>query len=267
MIRKFCVGRSLMRRALVAAAFALALTAPAGAAVKKVPYPEVKTEMPPPVPADGAFDAARKALAEAAAKKDLAALSALVAANFIATLGGEPAEQYDKAKDGLHNFKVAFGFRAFGKDADGDTDGGPQWELIADFAAEKNFARGRDANSACGPALPVPDAKAFERATALIEEPDQPAEWIYSIAELTLTASPDGGAVVGKAAAAALPVVGTSPPIRPGGPPPVHLELLLPSGKSGWTPVGAVKPLVADQLCFARQANGEWRISAYDQGE
>lgn len=255
-----------MRRIAVAAVALILALAPAAAAVKKVPYPAVKVEMPAPVKSDVAFDAARKALAEAAAKKDLAVLSALVAPGFVATVGGEPGEQYDKSKDGLHNFKVAFGFRPFGKDADGDTDLGPQWELIADFAAEKNVAQGRDANTACGPALPLPDAKAFERASALIEDPDQPAEWVYATSEITLTASPGGGAIVGKTAGTALPVIGTSPPLRPGGPPPVHLELLLPAGKSGWIAVGAVKPLVADQLCFAKQTNGDWKISAYDQG-
>lgn len=255
-----------MRRIAFAAVALILALAPAAAAVKKVPYPAVKVEMPAPVKGDAAFDAARKALAEAVAKKDLAALSALVAPGFVATVGGEPGEQYDKSKDGLHNFKVAFGFRPFGKDADGDTDLGPQWELIADFAAEKNFAQERDANTACGPALPLPDAQAFERASALIEDPDQPAEWVYAISEITLTASPGGGAVVGKTAGTALPVIGTSPPLRPGGPPPVHLELLLLSGKSGWVAVSAVKPLVADHLCFAKQTNGDWKISAYDQG-
>ena len=256
-----------MRHFAGAAVVLVLACAPAAAAVKKMAYPTVKVEMPAPFKGDVAFDAARKALAEAAAKKDLAALSTLVAPNFVATVGGEPGEQYDKTKDGLHNFKVAFGFRPFGKDADGDTDLGPQWALLADFAAEKNLAQGRDAGTACGPALPIPDAKAFERASALIEDPEQPAEWVYSMPELTLTARPGGGAIVGKSAGAALPVGGASPPLRPGGPPPVHLELLLPSGKSGWAAVGAVKPLVADQLCFAKQANGDWKISAYDQGD
>jgi len=48
---------------------------------------------------------------------------------------------------------------------------------------------------------------------------------------------------------------------------PAHLELLLPAGKSGWVAVGAVKPLSADQLCFAKQPSGDWKIAAYDQGE
>lgn len=256
-----------MRRLAAAAVALLLALVPAAAAVKKVAYPAVKVEMPAPFAGNAAFDAARKTLADALAKKDLAALSALVAPNFVTTVGGEPGERYDKSKDGLHNFKVAFGFRPFGKDADGDTDLGPQWELLADFAAERSFAQGRDANTMCGPALPVPDAKALERASALIEDPEQPAEWIYSMPEIALTASPGGGAVVGKTAGTALPVVGTSPPLRPGGPPPAHLELLLPAGKSGWVAVDAVKPLSADQLCFAKQPSGDWKIAAYDQGE
>jgi hypothetical protein len=259
-----------MARVLAALAFGLAVAlvpAPA-AAVKKVPYPEVKIEVPPPFKGDAAFDAARKALAEAVAKKDLAALSALVAPNFTWTTGGEPSGQYDKAKDGLHNFKVAFGFRPYGKDVDGETQDGPQWGLLADFAAEVNFAQTRNAETVCGPALPNPDGEAFERASHQIEEATQPAEWVYSLAELTLTANPGGGAPVGKAAGITLPVVGTKPPLRPGQPAnPTDLELLLPSGKSGWVPVSAVRPLSADQFCLAKAPGGEWKIAGYDQAE
>jgi hypothetical protein len=259
------MGRALAVSAALALAVALA-PAPA-AAVKRVAYPEVKVEAPPPFKGDAAFDAAKKALADAVAKKDLAALSALVAPNFVATTGGEPSDQYDNTKDGLHNFKVAFGFRPFGKNADGETEIGPQWELLGDFAAEMNYAKAGDA--VCGPALPVPNSSAFERATQQIEEPNQPAEWVYTLGEIALTASPGGGGTVGKAAGVALPVVGTNPPMRPGqaGPTPTHVELLLSSGKSGWVATGAVKALSSDQLCFAKQADAGWKIAGYDQAE
>jgi hypothetical protein len=47
---------------------------------------------------------------------------------------------------------------------------------------------------------------------------------------------------------------------------PTHFQLLLPSGKSGWAPVGAVRPLFVDRLCFAKVGN-DWKIAVYDQAE
>jgi hypothetical protein len=48
-------------------------------------------------------------------------------------------------------------------------------------------------------------------------------------------------------------------------PPPTHFEVLLPSGRTGWVPVAAVRPLETDHLCYARTPAGEWRIAAIDQ--
>lgn len=259
---------------LVVALFAAATLAFASApahAIKKVPYPEVKVRAPVAFKGDAAFEAMRKALADAAAKKNLAALSALVAANFAWTSAGEPNEQADKSRDGLHNFKVAFGFRPAGKTVDGPTEGGPQWDLLAEIAAATEFAQAPNApNTACAPSVAAPDQKAFEQASQRIEEREQSTEWVYALGEVTLTSTRAGGAPVGKVTSVALPVVSTFPVARPdqqAPSPPTHLELLLPSGKTGWVAVDAVRSLNADQLCFAKQPNGEWKISRYDQSE
>lgn len=254
--------------ALVAAA-ALAFASAPAHAIKKVPYPEVKVRPPAAFKGDAAFGAMRKALADAAAKKNLAALSALVAANFAWTAGGEPNEQADKGRDGLHNFKVALGFRQPGQTVDNAAAGG--WDLLAEIAAATDFAQAPSApNTACAPSAAVPDQKAFEQASQRIEEREQATEWVYALGELTLTATRAGGAPVGKVTGVALPVASIFPAPRPNQQqptPPTHLELLLPSGKTGWVPVNAVRSLIADQLCFTKQANGEWKISGYDQSE
>jgi hypothetical protein len=41
--------------------------------------------------------------------------------------------------------------------------------------------------------------------------------------------------------------------------------VLLPSGRTGWVPVAAVRPLAADHLCYARTSSGDWKIAAIDQ--
>ena len=116
---------------------AVAVGTPAAAAIKKVPYPEVKVELADPYKPDAAFTAMRKAFGDAVKKKDDAALSALVGQIFLWTMGGAIVDQYDRGRDALHNFKVAFGFRDAGKDADGGVEGGPFWDLLASFATDE----------------------------------------------------------------------------------------------------------------------------------
>ena len=67
----------------------------------------------------------------------------------------------------------------------------------------------------------------------------------------------------------ALPLIGFYPPEKEGAPPPppTHFEVLLPSGRTGWVPVAAVRPLETDHLCYARTPAGEWKIAAFDQAE
>jgi hypothetical protein len=63
-----------------------------------------------------------------------------------------------------------------------------------------------------------------------------------------------------------MPLIGPYPPEREGAPPPpTHFEVLLPSGRTGWVPVTAVRPLETDHLCFARTPAGEWKIASIDQ--
>jgi hypothetical protein len=82
---------------------------PAHAEVKKVAYPEVKVTIDTAYKPDAAFEQMHAAFARAVNKKDLDALSKLVAPTFLWTIGGEPAEKMDLGRDAVHNFKVVFG--------------------------------------------------------------------------------------------------------------------------------------------------------------
>lgn len=251
--------------ALVASLLALAVafaSAPA-AAVKKVPYPEVKVEAPAPFQGDATFEAMQKALFEAIEKKNLAALSALVEPGFQWLAAGDISFLFDPVRDGLHNFKVALGFRPHGKDADGPTDGGPQWDLLAFLANADSLAALPQSNVICGPAaVTVIDEQAFDRALQAVDEPTVPSEWVYVIDEVTLTASPTGGAEAGKAAKIAMPVVAMHPaaPAEP-----THVELLLPTGKTGWVALDTVDFLNVARLCYEKNEKGEWKIVAFHQ--
>lgn len=254
-------------------AVTVALAAAPALAVKKVPYPEVKVEALVPYTPDAAFEAMRKKFVDAVEKKDMAALVALVAPNFAWTAGGDPAEEFDSKRDGLHNFKVAFGFRPHGKDADGPTEMGPLWDLLVLYAAEPSLAQEPNSPNVCGPSTArVLDPNALKQAMEKVETDDEVTEWVYFIDEVTLTTSPTGRSSAGKIAKTALPLVGAHPMPGQGqssapSQPPTHVELLLPSGKTGWAAIASVRPLLFDRLCFAKNAGGDWMIAAFDQAE
>jgi len=262
-----------MRRLLsapTAVLIVLALAGPAGAVPKKVAYPEVNVEVPDPFKPDAAFAAMRKAFTEAAAKKDAAALFALVGPTFMWTMAGATIEEFDLGRDALHNFKVVFGFRELGKDADGAVEGGPFWDALAAFAADGTYYE-ENGNLICGPTIAnIADDRAFEQARAKIEPAGEAADWYFTLAETPVAKAPgDAGAPVGKVGKVALPVLNTYPPATEGKPAaaPTHYEVLLPTGKTGWIPVAAVRPLSAERLCYAKTPKGEWKIVAYDQPE
>ena len=253
--------------ALVASLLTLtvALASSPAAAVKKVPYPEVKVEAPAPFQRDATFDAMQKVLFEAIEKKDLAALSALVEPGFQWLAAGDVSFLFDPARDGLHNFKVALGFRPHGKDADGPVEGGPQWDLLAFLANAESLAALPQSNVICGPAAAtVVDEQVFDQALQTVDEPTAPAEWVYVIDEVTLAASPTGGAEVGKAAKIAMPVVAMHPAAPAA---PTHVELLLPAGKTGWVALDSVDFLNAARLCYEKNEKGEWKIVAFQQAD
>jgi hypothetical protein len=264
-----------MRRALTTFGFlavASVLSALPASAIKKVPYPAIEVRPLPVFKGDPALDAARKKFAEAVTGKNLDAVTALVAPDFEWTAGGARVDEFDAKRGPAHNFRVAFGFRAPGRDADGPTDIGPQWELLEYFARDPVLTQEAGSPLVCGSTTAKPaDLAALQDALNRVDENDELSEWVYFLDELTLTASPTGGNAVAKLKSAAMPIAAVHPAPPAGDKPvagaaPTHFELLLPTGKTGWAPADKVRPLFVDRLCFAK-GGSDWKIALYDQAE
>jgi hypothetical protein len=261
-----------MHRLLIGVAAAALIAASCGvsqAAVKEIAYPAVKVDLTREHKPDDAMNKMRKAFADAVAKKDSNALFALVGPTFVWLGGGGVSDQFDFGRDALHNFKVVFGFREPGKDADGPVQDGPFWDALGAFSGDETFY---DAGGTliCGPTgAALADEAAFDKSRQRIGA-DETVEWYFTMMDVTATANPGGGAPVGKAAAAiAMPVLNAYPPVIEGQPAKrvTHLQVLLPVGKSGWIPISAARPLVTDRLCYALGADGNWKIVAFDQAQ
>jgi hypothetical protein len=257
-------------RGLLTAAVVAVSALPAAAALKKIAYPEVKVTLNKPYKPDAAFEKMHAAFLDAVKRKDAQALAALVAPTFLWTVGDQPTDELDLGRDAVHNFKVAFGFRALGKDSDGGVDGGPYWDVLSSFADDPTYYAATDSgNLICGPiGADLVDDRAFEQARKKIETANEAAEWYFTLGDTNVAKAPgDTGAPVAKVGTVALPLLSFYPPEKEGAPPPAptHFEVLLPSGRTGWVPVAAVRPLAADHLCYARTPSGDWKIAAIDQ--
>jgi hypothetical protein len=259
-----------MRTYLVPATAALlVLGLQSGAAEPKlVQYAAVKVNVSEAYRPDDAFKKLQAAFGKATADKDAAALFALVGPTFVWTADGSVSDRFDLGRDATHNFKVLFGFRAPGKDADSGVDDGPYWDTLAEFAADGTYYKAAD-NLVCGPtAAEIADEDAFERARRKIDPDDSGLDWYFTSTEVAVTNKPDDrGAPVAKLSGIAVPLVSVYPaptdkePVRPA----THVQILLPTGQTGWIPAAAARPLFSDRLCYAKTVSGEWTIVAFDQ--
>jgi hypothetical protein len=260
-------GFILTAAALIAAA---ATAGAANAAVKKVAYPEVKINVTSPYEPEPGFQAMWKALGDAVAAKDTAALTALVGPMFIWTSQGTMIDQLDPGRDAVHNFKVVFGFRGAGKSEDGGVDNGPYWDMLAGLLTDATFYKLSALTSeVCGPMqAEVADQDRFEAAQKKIANGDDFGDWYFIAPETAVAKAPnDTGPPVAKISKIAVPMVGSFPMAKPGQPEPqpTHAEILLPTGKTGWVPIAALRPFDRDRLCFAQTADGQWKIVGYDE--
>jgi hypothetical protein len=254
----------------IAAAALLAAASNASADdVKQAPYPEVKVQIPEEFKPDPAFARLKKSIADAVAAKNAQALFALVGPTFVWLEDDEIADQFDFGGDALQNFKVLFGFREAGKHIDGGVKDGPYWDDVANFAANTKFQRVSDA-LVCGPMTAiVSDQDVFDQAQHKIGADDSTV-WYFTVRDTDVTAKPGGGATVGHVGQVALPLLDEYPQAREGSsevPAVTHLQVLLPSGKSGWIPASAALQLFPDRLCYAVTASGDWKVVEFNQSQ
>lgn len=255
--------------AAAVAVTATMLTSGASAELKKVAYPPVKVEIAQAYQPDAAFEKMHKAFVEATHNKDAKALFALVAPGFVWNSNGALSNDFDLGRAPLHNFKVLFGFRDFGKDTDGGVEGGPFWDALSGFAEDDSYYKiDQGSGLVCSPmAATVQDEDALAQARKKIDTAEDAADWYFVLRETRVVKAPgDKGMPIATVSGQAFPVLSTLPAAREGQPAPVptHYEVLLPTGKSGWIPAAAARPLDASRLCYALTAKGDWAIGLYD---
>jgi len=236
-------------------------------AEQRTTYPQVRVQLADAFKPDAAFEQFRKEFVNAVSKKDANALFELVAPGFVWTQNNALAAGYDPGRDAQHNFRVVFGFREAGQDADGKVEGGPFWESLNAFANDGTYFQITDTdNLVCSPmAGSVADEEVFERARERVEAVYEGVEWYFTLRPTSLAKAPDDkGTPTGKVGLEAFPLLQSHPE---GSATPTHHEILLPSGRTGWISAAATRPLSTDRLCYAKTAKGEWRIAIFDSME
>ena len=257
------------QRLVCAAASLAAILAFAGTASAevRVTYPQVRVELGNTYTPDAGFEKFRKQFISAVDGKDLKALSALVAPGFVWTVNSALAPDYDPGRDAQHNFRVVFGFRAPGKDADGGVEGGPFWGVLKGFADDDSFNQNSDSgNLVCSPnSASAVSTEVYERAVARVEEAFEGAQWVFLLQGTPVAKAPDDkGTPIGKIGVEAVPVISTYPQKAEV---PTHFEILLPSGRRGWIPANAARPMLGDRLCYVLTPSGDWKFGIYDSAD
>lgn len=266
--------RPVLSLAIAAATFApLALSAPAFAQAQRPaqpqaqpaapqvapakPYKTVAVKLPAPVN-DPSFEAFRKQLAEAAQKKDRAALAKLVVAQGF-FWEGENGDKADKKKTGIDNLSAAFGL------ANKNTDG---WDILAGYSADPTAMPFPEKQGVvCAPADPAFEDKELEEVAKATGT--DPGEWGFPLAdgvEVRAAAQPNAQ-VTEKLGMHFVRVLPDAPPPAQGAQNQIPMiKIVTPSGKTGFVAGEAIAPLGNDQLCYLKDAAG-WKITGYIGGD
>lgn len=215
------------------------------------PYKPVAVKLPEPLK-DPAFDALRKQLGEATAKKDRAALAKLVIDQgfFWDRENGDAA---DKKKTGADNLAAALALNS--KDSAG-------WDMLAGYAQELTASAAPDHKGAmCSPADPSFNDKDLQdvvKATGT-----DPSEWAYPLNPgVEVRASAQGSSPVveklGLHFIRVMPEAGSTGTTT-------TVKIVTPSGKTGFVSGEAIAPLGNDQICYVKDGSA-WKIGGYIGG-
>ena len=222
-----------------------AAPAPKVAPVK--PYKAV-TFTPPSELKDAGFTALRKQMAEAAQKKERAALAPLVVSKGF-FWEGDSGDRADAKKSGVDNLFVALGLAK--KDSAG-------WDMLASYADDPTAGpSGPHKGAVCAPADPQFDGLAFD---ALLKATQTDiSEWGYPVsANIEVHAKPAAdAAVTGKLAEAFVRVLAEQNPAST-----AFLRIVTPDGKIGYVSTDSIAPIGNDQLCYVKEG-GAWKIGGY----
>jgi hypothetical protein len=215
------------------------------------PYAAVAVTAPKPS-TDADLAAFRKELAAVAARKDRAALAKMVVDKDFFWMKEKDAA--NKKKSGIDNLSAALDLTA--KDGAG-------WESLADLAADQTAAPLADRKGVvCGPAKPEFSRAEVEKLAQATKT--EMSDWGYPASD---------GIEVRESAAANAPVVeklgmtlirvvqDKSPKASQD-----FVQVVAPSGKSGFVAANAIRPLAVDQLCYVKDGSA-WKIAGYIGGD
>ena len=214
------------------------------------PYKPVAIALPKPM-ADASFDALRKQIGEAAARKDRAALARLVVAQgfFWQRENGNSA---DKRKSGIDNLANALGL---------NNKEGAGWDMLAGYAEDPSASVSAEHKGAvCALGDPAFDRKAFDE---LIKATQTDAmDWGYTVSDgIEVHASTQADSpVIDKLG---LGFVRISPANKPGSA--AYMRIVTPAGATGYVSVDSIAPIGNDQICYVKDGSG-WKIGGYIGG-
>ena len=206
---------------------------------------------PPALMSDASFEGLRQQIAEAAKRRDRAALAKLVAAQgfFWERENGDGA---DKRKAGIDNLAAALGLN--NKDSAG-------WDMLTGYADDPTASPSPGHKGAiCAPADPAYNAKEFDELTKTTQT--DVSEWAYPVsAGIDVLASTQPNApVIDKLGLIFVRVMPDNVAVSA-----TYVRVVTPSGKAGYVSVDAIAPIGNDQLCYVKDG-GAWKIGGYIGG-
>jgi hypothetical protein len=211
------------------------------------PYKQVAVQLPKQV-SDPSFEAFRKQLAGIAERKDRAALAKLVARNFFWM--SEDKNIADSKKPGIDNLAKAIGL-------DGEEAVG--WDVLTIYAGDPTGDPWRKKKGViCAPGDPQFDENEAEQLAATTET--DASEWGYPVGDgVEVRSAP--GATSPVSEKLGLYLVRVYPDASPASALRSDvLRIVLPSGKLGFVPSGALLPLESDRLCYVKEGSA-WKIA------
>jgi hypothetical protein len=254
--RLLTYAASLSAALLVSAALAQQPAQQKRAPAPAKPYKSIALTLPQTIN-DPSFDEFRRKLAEISVKKDSNALSRLVVAQGF-FWKSEKGEKADKNKSGFDNFSAAVQLNA--KDGSG-------WDQLAGYAFDPTGAPVQALGGAvCSPADPVFNEQEFEN---LLKDTQVPLEdWGYPLfTGIEVRSGRTANApVVEKLGLHFIRVIPDESMVNTPANEMPTLQVVTPTGKTGYVPAFALAPLGNDQLCYRKEADG-WKIIGYVGGE
>jgi hypothetical protein len=214
------------------------------------PYKPVAVT-PAKMSGDASLNAFRDQLAEAARKRDRAALSRLVVTQgfFWERENGDAA---NKKKSGVDNLSAALGL---------DNKDGAGWDMLAESAGDPTVAPSAEHKGAlCSPADPAYNKRELDEVIAATQTDS--LDWNYPVSDgIDVRAAPKESAPVveklGMHFVRVLPAQGTGVA--------TYLRIVTPAGKIGYVSADSLAPVGNDQICYVKDASG-WKVGGYVGG-